>query len=168
MTDSQRPSARPRRDTPTINLDGRFSVSWKTASSIILTVMLLVTGWGAYVTSLATDKDIKLHEQHPESHKMIVVEGGPLKSLPQVIREHDVNVRSLETRVNAQEDVIVTVRNGFFDYRAEELADRAADKIKSRTRSREVWKRVKAKALDNLENKRPIREGLEHLLFESQ
>jgi len=157
-------SQRPRKSI--INMDGKFSMSWKTGLSIVLTVGIVVMGWGAYVTSLATDKDIKSHEQHPESHQMKVTEKSPLKPIPDIIRKHDRDVNELKNRVDAQEGVIITVKNGFFDYRAEELADRASDKIKHRKRSREVWKQVKEKALNNLENKKPIREGLEHLLFE--
>lgn len=145
-------------------MDGGFSMSWKTGISILLTVGLVVAGWGSYVTSLATDKDLRSHEQHPETHEMRVSEDGPLTPIPDVIKDHEKCVRKLENKVETQGGAIITVKNGFFDYRAEELADRAADKVKNSKRSREVWKQVKAKALENLEKKRPIREGLENLL----
>jgi hypothetical protein len=63
-------------------------------------------------------------------------------------------------------DIVATVKIDLDTDRAERLADRAADKIRSPRQSREVWKTVRDRALENLQAnpKRPIRSGLEHYL----
>jgi hypothetical protein len=151
-------------EKPIVDMTGNFVMSWKSAAIFLVTVVVFVSGWGAFFTMITTDDELDLHVDYPGTHKIALTENGKAEPITDVLIDHEKSINELDERVDTQETAIVTVKNGFFDDRAERLADRAADKIKNRRQSRDVWKRVKAKALNNLETKKPIRDGLDHLL----
>lgn len=173
--DSNPPSVRPSGKLSYVNIDKTgLSMSWKTAIGLIVAIGTLLLGWIAFVQKLATADDINGHNLDQAAHPIEVKdEDGDkvVKSLPSCVKEQVVVQRSVSRKISSVESTvkdnrkgIIIVKNGFYEDRAERLADRAADKVQGRIRSRERWKYVKEKALDNLRNGKPAREGLEDYL----
>ena len=113
-------------------------MSWKLVGGILILFLTSGAVWTAL--GVATVADVDEHNTDHDSH-------------PQ-----------LKKTVDDAVEVIVTVRNGMYEDRAERLADRVADKIESPRRSRDVWKEVRDKAIDNQERKKPLRDGLQRYL----
>lgn len=161
------------------------SANWKAVGAVLAFFIASGTIWTAL--GLAKLSDLDDHNQSPGAHKVKVREGGVIsikdgqlqqeggqeviRSSDELLKRHDQVLLKQEAEhavfaeeLTEQRDIVVTVKNGFYEDRAERLADRAADKIASPRRSREVWKEVRERALQNLRDRRPIREGLERYL----
>ena len=144
-----------------LNIDKTgVSMSGKTALSLIAFIIFLVSGWFAFISANAMESDLAEHNESNQAHEIVVEEGAEPMPLSKVVKEHHKVIKMVAKNT----EVIVSVKNGFYEDRAERLADRAADKIEDASRSRERWKQVKQKAMRNLEAKKPIREGLEDFL----
>lgn len=144
-------------------------MNWKLAGGIVAFFLASGTLWTAL--GLAKVSDLSDHNQNGNAHQVIlepntrpVPATHAMRKIYDAQKKHQDEYQELATKVDDGVDVIVTVRNGMYEDRAERLADRAADKIQNPRRSREVWKEVKEKALDNLARDRPIRDGLQRYL----
>jgi hypothetical protein len=128
------------------------SMSWKLAGA----VLTLFLGSGAVWTTLGLAKldDLNDHNDSDRAHPAVA------ESATKATKKLATEVEAVSKRVATNTTTMVSVKNGFYDDRAERLADRAADKIRNAQRKLEVWQEVKAKALDNLKRDRPIRDGL--------
>jgi hypothetical protein len=150
-----------------INVDHTgISMSAKTAYKVIMGVitltLVLAGGWYGLLLNSVSQADFEDHNiDTRETAHPITLEGeSGERGLVQVVRDHETKLKELEKT----SDAVASVRDGFFEYRAEQLADQVADKIDNPRRSREVWKQVRTRALSNQEHKKPIREGLEYLV----
>lgn len=154
-----------------LNLDATgMSMSLRTMAAfitgIISIVLVLAGGWYSFLLTTATKADLKEHnvDVNGIAHPVLLQEEKyPIGSAP-VVQKHDKEIKTISTTMKAVTDDLLTVKNGFIDDRAERLADRAADKVKNKARSREMWKHVKDKAKQNLEEGKPIRAELRELL----
>jgi hypothetical protein len=164
VTESSTPSPIPKAKKPLVAQSGDgLVVSWKLLS---LVVAALASGGGLWAAlGIATSEDVEAHDASAESHEVVV------ENHDADLRAHPVpgtNKGVVEIVAEQQSGYIAAIRvkSAFDDFRAEELADRAADKVTDPRQSREVWKSVKARAKANLEAEppRPVREGLEPLL----
>jgi len=148
-----------------LNIDKTgMSMSGKTAVTIFSTlaglIIFLVSGWFAFLSINATKADIDQHDENVVAHKIIIEKDEEAVPIKVVVKEHH---RVIKEIPKIKREVVI-VKNGFYEERAERLADRAADRVKGERQSRERWKYVRAKAMKNLEQKKPIRDGLEDYL----
>lgn len=152
-----------------LRIDGSgVSMNWKVA----MTILTVFMGSGAAWTTLGLAKleDINAHNEGSDAHPVAVAsdEGGyELRPMQQVVQENHnavTDMKKMRERIEDNTEVISEVRDSVYDDRAERLADRAAESVRGKRRSREVWKQVRAKALDNLKKGKPIREGLQDRL----
>jgi hypothetical protein len=147
-----------------INVDKTgLSMSWKTAVAIAGAIVMGMLAWNTFSASLARSSDLKAHDtsevahtDHPKHadriHKTEVVE----------------MIKPLKEQVESTAETVVTVQNGYYDQRAEDLAFKAVEKMPRAAPSRqriERFERVKRKAKANLKAKRDIREGIDDPLF---
>jgi hypothetical protein len=141
------------------------SLSWGTATGIVGALVAGVLAWAAFRDAVATKAEVR------ETTQIVLEPGAAPVTIASVVQRHDhqaaetrEELQRLGKRVDDTGAITVSVRNGFFEDRAERLADRAADKVPDPRRSREVWQRVKAQAAQNQAEGRPLRDGLEQLL----
>lgn len=141
-----------------------MSMSGKTAIAIfgflVSAIVVLVSGWFAFIGTNATKADLVAHDSSNKVHEIQIDKDSEPEAMPVVVKRNAVAVREI---VKIKETVI-TVKNGFHEDRSERLADRAADKVRDPKKSLDRWKKVKRKAMSNLEAKKPIRDGLEDYL----
>jgi hypothetical protein len=137
-------------------------MSWRTAMLVLGGVVTLVLGWAAFRAAVATKAEVL------ETTKIVLEPGGAPTTIASVVQRHDVQAKatqtqleSLSARLGETSSAVITVRNGFFEDRAERLADRAADKVSAPRRSREVWKSVKDRAMQNQREEKPLRDGIQ-------
>ena len=154
-----------------LNIDRTgISMGPKTIVAILAFVIFLAGGWYAFIASIATKDDLTTHDANDQVHKVVLEKDARPVPLPEAVQDLHAAGKSVVKVVQETKTELITVKNGFHEDRAERLADRAADKVKdtSREPDRKLrrWKRVKAKALENVKAKppRPIRDGLEDLL----
>jgi hypothetical protein len=149
-----------------VNVDtSGLSMSWPTAASIVGGIVILTLAWAAFRAAVATKAEVL------ETTQIVLAPGAAPTTIRDVVQRHDDQARqtqeqlsSLSTRVDNGVTMVVSVRNGLYEDRAERLADRAADKVPDAQRSRAVWQTVKAKAAQNQVEGKPLREGLEQLI----
>lgn len=145
-----------------MNIDkSGVSMSWRTAIGILIAVSSIVIAWTVFASSNATKSDVSNHNISPDAHPIILDKDEPPVPMSKCIKDVATGVRKLDTQVKKSHKVMVKVKNGFYEDRAERLADRAVEKIRDPTRSRRKWKAVKEQAIKNLEDDNPIRQGLE-------
>lgn len=155
-----------------INIDKTgMSMSGKTAISIfsgvigfigtlIGAIIFLVVSWYTFLGANASKADLATHNTNDQVHKVQLEKEAPPISLPIAVKQNHTTLKKVAT---IEQDVI-SVKNGFTDYRVEDLADKAAANVKDPNRKVRRWKRVRDKAKANLKAKKPIREGLEEYL----
>lgn len=170
MSNAERPAAHATSDRPTmINVDSSgISMSWKTAITVITSIVLGAAAWTVFTATLARKADLDTHDLSTSAHPIELVPGEPAISMPALLKAHEQSRRvlvssfqQLEAKVDAQGATISNVHDDMNEDRSERIADRAADKVRDARASREVWQRTKEKALSNLSAGRPIRDGLE-------
>jgi hypothetical protein len=142
--------------------------NWKVAGGILAFFIASGALWTAL--GLAKVSDLSDHNTNPNAHQIVLEQGAEPVAIGAVVKAsvahqktRDAKQEELDRRLAGALDIIVTVKNGMYEDRAERLADRVADKETNPRRSREVWKEVRERAIDNQENKRPLRDGLERL-----
>jgi len=126
-----------------------FSMSWRGFA-----VVLAILGGGTTASSLfglLGKNGMEEHNRDANAHNGLA---GKVEKQTKTLEE-------LSAKVDEQGSALLAVRNGFYDFRAEQIADEAAERVRGRDESREVFKRVKAQALDNLSQARLPRSGLE-------
>jgi hypothetical protein len=144
-----------------LNIDKTgVSMSPKTVVGLIAFIIFLVSGWFAFLSVNATKADIVEHNSSTLAHQIVLRTGESSVPVCTVVKDNHKAIKEIPTIKAA----LITVRNGFYEERAERLADRAADKIKGEQQSRERWQQVRARAIKNLEQDKPIRDGLEDYL----
>jgi hypothetical protein len=115
------------------------SASWKLVGPLIgLLVASGVSVWT--VLGVAKISDVQAHDTAAGAHP------------------------ALQEKLTEVYDVVITVRNGMYEDRAEGLAEQASEKIENPKRSRDVWQEVREKAIDNQVREKPLRDGLERYL----
>lgn len=155
-----------------INIDETgMSMGMKTAVSIfsgiiglvgtlVGVIVFLVVSWYTFLGSNASKEDLSIHNVYDQVHKVQLEKGAPLIALPLAVKQNHITLKKVAT---IEQDVI-SVKNGFTEYRVEDLADKAAANVKDPNRKVRRWKTVRDKAKANLKASKPIREGLEEYL----
>lgn len=148
-----------------LNIDKTgLSMSPKTIVALVTFIIFLVSGWFAFLMVNATKADLKTelttHNASAQAHPIIVDKDSKPVGLPVVVKQQNETLKV----VKENRKVILTVKNGFHEDRSERLADRAADKVRDPKESLERWKKVKRKAMQNLKDEKPLRDGLEDYL----
>jgi hypothetical protein len=141
------------------------SANWK----VIGTVLTLFIGSGAAWTifGLATIENLSDHNTAKAAHQVVLkkdTEPVPMADAVKAVHIAQTTHHAEFQQLKEGYDIVVTVKLDLDTDRAERLADRAADKIENSSRSREVWKTVRDRAMENLQARRPIRSGLERYL----
>lgn len=165
----ERPSGRP----TAIDVDRTgVSMSWKTALGIAGFIVAGAVAWTVFTASLATKAEASEHNLSIDAHPIVLVPGQPPVSMPRLLAQHEQaqaemkeSVTKLTEVVGKNERVVASVRNGFYEQRAEDLAYRIVDKLPTNTPNRqrlETFQRVKEQAKANLEDEHDIRQGLEN------
>jgi hypothetical protein len=159
--DSERPGA----NRPTmINVDSSgVSMSWKTAVTVIGFVVVVMLTWNTFSATLARSSDLKAHNEAKDAH-----EEHP-KHADRIHRAEVVEmVEPIKEKVERTEERVITVQNGFYEQRAEDLAYRAVEQMPKTTPARQRIRRfeqVKRKAKTNLKEGKDIREGIDAPVF---
>jgi hypothetical protein len=154
-----------------VNVDKTgVSMSWKTAWAAIGTIVAGAVAWTVFTATLSRKADLGAHDLSVDAHPITLTQGEAPASMPRLIVKHEQDhrqivqdVAKLESKVNTNGGALTTVRNGFFDQRAEDLAYRAVDQLPKTVPPRqrvETWNRIKSRAKANLEAERDIRDGL--------
>jgi hypothetical protein len=156
-----------------------ISMSAKTAYravyGLIALGIFLGGGWYFFLATAATKADIAEHNLDPSAseHPIKLHKDAHPIGIVQVVKKHENEIATvnggmekLKQEVVASKKIIITVKNGFHEDRAERLADQAAKKVRGADAKLERWQQVRHKAMSNLKAKpaRPIRDGLEGLL----
>ncbi len=143
-----------------INFDSSgVSMPWKTAGAVLVAGATVMLWWGKYDAGTVKAADLDAHDaselahaDHPRHadriHKAEVVE----------------MIAPLREKVEATEKVVITVQNGFFEQRAEDLAYRAVDAMPAKSAPRARIRRfdtVRKRALSNQKATRDIRDGID-------
>lgn len=140
-----------------INVDATgLSMSWKTAVAVVWFVVMAMLAWNTFSSSLAKSSDLTEHiKRSDKAHESLSAE---IKSTVSPVRK-----QIEETAV-----AVISVQNGFYEARAEDLAYRAVEAMPERTPARERIDRfstVKRRAVDNLKAGKDIRDGIADLSF---
>lgn len=129
------------------------SMSWKTAVSILTVVVLGMLAWNTFSASVVRSADLKSHNEDPDAHESRITR-GEVESL----------LNPLTKQVGDNTAAVITVQNGFYAARAEDLAYRAVEHMPKHTPDRQRIQRfeeVRRKAEANLKAKKDIREGID-------
>jgi hypothetical protein len=158
--DSERPAAR----MTFVNVDkSGVSMSWKTTAAVLTVIVVSMGGGLGYLATLATKEDVKRHNADNHAHLITVQNPYTSKAeaqpLPEVVSDMHMKVQ----KIDDIEDKVEKVQTTVVEDQAERLADRAADKAPQR--KLETWRKVKAKAMRNKRDGKPMRDGLEDLVF---
>jgi hypothetical protein len=151
-----------------LNIDKTgISMAPKTIIAFVAFIIFLVSGWFAFLSVNATKADLVVHDSSREAHPVKLNKDTEPEALPLIVKANHKAIQQIaevKKTVNKNTKVIIKVKNGFYEDRAERLADRAADKVRDPRRSRERWKQVRQRAKQNLDADKPIRDGLENYL----
>jgi hypothetical protein len=142
-----------------------ISMAWKLAGAILVFFIGSGALWTAF--GLATVEGLSDHNTAKAAHQVVLEKDTEPVSMATAVKAQYAVQRSndeIHARLEEGYDIVVTVKLDLDTDRAERLADRAADKIQNSTRSREVWKTVRDRAMENLQARKPIRSGLERYL----
>jgi hypothetical protein len=141
------------------------SMAWKVVWALVVFIIGSGTIWTAF--GLATVENLSDHNVAQAAHQVILEKNAEpvpmaaaVKATYQAQKDHQGEYEQLKQGY----EIVHTVKLDLDTDRAERLADRAADKIQNSARSREVWKTVRDRAMENLSARRPIRSGLERYL----
>lgn len=156
-----------------INIDETgVSMSWRTATIVILAVATGILAVVAFIATLATKADVEAHDVDPTAHVIAIrnpyskeVEPRPLAEIVEDVQNDVADVKTKVVKIDEVQDQVSTMQTTVTEDRAERLADRAADRVRNPERKLDVWKRVKARAIQNKRDGKPLREGLEDLVF---
>lgn len=154
--DSDPPSGSTRPTMMNVDKSG-VSMSWKTAAAIIAAIVVGMLTANTFIASLARSSDLAAHDRASSAHP----------SHPKHA-EVDEMIKPLQAKVDETSTAVITVQNGYYDQRAEDLAYRAVEKMPRRTPTRhriERFKQVKAHAKANLKAEVDIRTGIDGPLF---
>jgi len=159
-----RPSAHPPGRSVIVDASG-VSMAWKVVGSILGFFVASGALWTAL--GLAKVQDLSDHNTTKTAHQVVLEPGQEPIPMARAVREQHKAQKKYRADIEELKQgyqVIVTVKLDLDTDRAERLADRAADRVRSPQRSREVWKTVRDGALENLRAGRSIRAGLERYL----
>jgi NH3-dependent NAD+ synthetase len=138
-------------------------MSWKTTAAVLTVIVVSMGGGLGYLATLATKEDVKRHNADNHAHLITVQNPYTSKAeaqpLPEVVSDMHMKVQ----KIDDIEDKVEKVQTTVVEDQAERLADRAADKAPQR--KLETWRKVKAKAMRNKRDGKPMRDGLEDLVF---
>ena len=171
-------SSSPGRKTVTfVNVDkSGVSMSWKTALSVIGAIVVGAVAWTVFTASLATKADANIHNLSPRAHPVDLDDNTNTPEIPvsevakAVVQKdelQDARLTAVEEKTQVNEKIIVTVKNGFVEQRAEDVAHKRVEKMPSSTpyrRKKAEFDRVKNRVVKNLEKDKDIYDGLEDLL----
>ncbi len=149
------------------------------AVAVIGWLIGVAQGWVQWETENAEKADIKAHDAAPSAHLVVLQDHDGHPTPPQpiatVVKIHDKAIKEMPAQLEAVKEqagetheIVITVKNGFYDQRAEEFGRRAVDKMPegtSRRRLAERYEQVKDSARDNLESGKPIHKGMEAVVF---
>ena len=159
-----------------VNVDSSgFSMSWKSGVSIIISVITVMLVLTAFAASIAKKSDVAAHDVSSQAHPIVMEKGAESEPTPTVVKaiakEHHglrVTIGTLNKSVQENKTESGELKDTINVRHAEQLADRAADKLKTNnpTHYNRRWRRVKDKALSNVkaDPPKPMRDGLEELL----
>lgn len=139
-----------------VRADARgLQLSWK----VVAAVVVFFIGSGAVWTTLGLAKldDLNDHNKRPTAHTVLH------ESLSgQMTRRFD----DIEKVQQAQGATIATIQDSIFNDRADRLADKAADNVRgNRQKAKDIRISVRAQALYNLRNGKPIDDGIDRKLL---
>ncbi len=154
------------------------SMSWKTVVSVFGSVVVVIVGALAWMASLSTKADAAEHNVSLVAHPVDLDdnEKTPPVPLPVVakasIKKNAMQDRRLdvvEAKATDNGNVIVTVKNGFYEDRATNLGYKRVKQLPKSTpyrRKKAEFERVKKRAMENQkDSKKDIHDGLEDLAF---
>lgn len=157
-----------------LNVDSTgFSMSWRTGVSVIVAIVTLMLLWTAFATTLAKKSDVTAHDVDSQAHKVMLEGKQKPEPIVAVVERHEqefvglkATIGEVKKEVRENKDQTVELKETVVVGQAEQLADRAADKLQTRDPDRKLrqWRRVKSQALQNVKEKKPMRDGLEELL----
>lgn len=152
-------TVQPTSDAPLDLRLGPFRVRTTTRGVVLFVGFVLAGGAGyaglAQTAGLATAQQVE--EVSRKATAEVATTTEKVTVLETTISEHS---KALEMMAGAQAEM----RDAQFEDRAERLADRAADRVRDARKSREVWQRVRARAVENQQRRAPIRDGVEALV----
>lgn len=140
-----------------------ISLSWKTASAIATAIVAGAVAWTVFTASLARKSEITEHDLSLESHPIVLSPDAAPISQGRLLVKHDQAQNEMRDTLDKLQTTVLSVRNGFFDARAEDFAYRVVDKMPDTIPYRqrqERFEQVKARVRANLEADRDIRDGL--------
>ncbi len=144
------------RFTTIVNVDeSGFSMSWKTGASVCAAVVLGVVAAVGFAGELARGVDLVAHQS--KAHALVPIERDEVIEMVEPIKSKQV---AIKTKLDAVEVTVISVQNGYYDQRAEDLAFKAVEKMPARAPSRqriERFERVRRQAKQNLKAGRDIR-----------
>ncbi len=150
-------SRSPQRPTM-INIDSSgMSMSWKTFGAGAVAIALVVLWWGEYDAGTVKAADLVAHDAATTAHA--VLHTDPVKKA-----EVEAMIKPIVEQARATSKTVITVQNGFFEQRADDLAYRAIDAMPERVTPRAKVRRfdsVKKRALANQKAARDIRDGID-------
>ncbi len=130
--------------------------------------------WWSYSTSLAQKADITAHNTASASHPIVLKDAAgqpmPPRPIAEVVAGNAKAIAAMPAKLDAVADqasqanaAAVTVRNGFYEQRAEGVALRAVEQgpaDASNRRKLRRYKEVKAKVVSNLKAGKDAQDGL--------
>lgn len=154
------------------------SMSWKTAVSVISVFIVGAVAWTVFTAGLSTKADASAHDTSVVAHPVDLDdnEKTPAVPLPEAAKAgikkdaaQDRRLDVVEAKAEDNGNVIVTVKNGFYEQKAEKLAHKRVKQLPKNTsygRKKIEFDRVKKRAMENQKDpKKDIHDGLEDLAF---
>ncbi len=147
-----------------------ISMDWRVAAVLLailtgssgITVAKLLDQFG-----VATIEDMGKHDGDKKSHRV----PGTDKGVVEVVLDQDAaqrvlvgKVDGIEQKISAIDEKVGDQGRVLYDFRAEDVAEKASERIRDPRESREVMNRVRERVRRNLESGKPARDGLEDYL----
>lgn len=145
------------------------SMSWKTAGGVLFLVCSGIAAVLAFIATLATKDDVRAHDGDQDAHVITITNpySGQTedKPMPEVVSKMQKDIMKVKNKVDEIDDQVGAVQDTVVIDQAERLADRAADRQRHPERKIRTWKYVKERAIQNRKEGKPLRDGLEEMVF---
>lgn len=165
MPDHPQPPPLPQRVSQSpIDVDrSGITMSWKTFLGIMAALLLAGGTWTAFSASVITAADLSTHDANPKAHQAIPALKDPVR-----MSEVQAMLKPIEDKAASNTELLLSVRNGFYEQRAEALALKAVESMSARASQERKLSRfvsVREQAMHNLENDVPPEQGIRGLRF---
>ena len=154
-----------------------LSMSWRTVCAIIGVIVFGVVGAMVWMASLSTKADASAHNVSLVAHPVDLDDNDdtPAVPLPEAAKEsvkkdatQDRRLDTVEAKAKDNGGVIVTVQNGFYEQRADQLGYKRVKQMTKNApylRKKTEFDRVKKRAVENQKSGKDIHDGLEDPAF---